>query len=441
MSSGKRKLLRGQKLAGLTFEELSEGDICSDRAVFHKSFGPVGRAIGRLGFSSALFYRATIEINATVSVASVHDIAAMRKSSISIFGYRSHINRRTIVVHTRLAGHMARVAAARAGACGVQIMTMDHVAARLAGGFIRPIDADALHDALKSALGETPLGELEGIKSLPGMVRAAADTLGKVWRAGIDLNAGPEQPRLRALAALELAALAKLPPAMKPTPVLVEAALARLKHAPAIIGPVEVHGHSEMPPCWRRLLLALAETVPVTWVAGPRLVPEWLAERKIEVKRGEAEQPEPPLLSCANPMHEAIEALRWARALIAAGTARPEEIAIAAASPAELDDHMLALRRETNLPLHFVHGIESHYRARRPGRSGSRGTAGQRLVAGTGATAVPAVARSLAGVGRLAARLGEGAADRRAADDAGSLDASPRERRRRVGRTVWTGRR
>jgi len=110
------------------------------------------------------------------------------------------MERRTIVVHTRLAGHMARVATARAGACGVQIMTMDHLAARLAGGFIQPIDADALHEAVKAALAETALGELQRIKSLPGMIRAAADTLGKVWRAGIDLNARPEQPRLRALA-------------------------------------------------------------------------------------------------------------------------------------------------------------------------------------------------------------------------------------------------
>ena len=58
-------------------------------------------------------------------------------------------------------------------------------------------------------------------------------------------------------------------------------------------------------------------------------------------------------------MHESIEALRWARSLIAAGTARPEEMAVAAASPAELDDHMLALRRETNLPVHFVHGVKA----------------------------------------------------------------------------------
>lgn len=52
--------------------------------------------------------------------------------------------RRTIVVHTRLAGHMARVDAARAGAHGVQILMMGQLAARLAGGFLAPIDPDCL---------------------------------------------------------------------------------------------------------------------------------------------------------------------------------------------------------------------------------------------------------------------------------------------------------
>jgi hypothetical protein len=83
------------------------------------------------------------------------------------------------------------------------------------------------------------------------------------------------------------------------------------------------------------------------------------AGRKVEVQTAKPAAPDKALLSCASPQHEAIEALRWGRGLMAAGTARPEEIAIAAASPAELDDHMLALRRETNLPMHFVHGVKA----------------------------------------------------------------------------------
>jgi hypothetical protein len=46
------------------------------------------------------------------------------------------------------------------------------------------------------------------------------------------------------------------------------------------------------------------------------------------------------------------------RDLLASGTP-PEEIAIAAASPAEFDDHLLALSRDANIPVHFVHGINA----------------------------------------------------------------------------------
>jgi hypothetical protein len=45
--------------------------------------------------------------------------------------------RKTIVVHTRLAGHMARIDAARGSQSGLQIVTMSQLAARLAGGFLQ----------------------------------------------------------------------------------------------------------------------------------------------------------------------------------------------------------------------------------------------------------------------------------------------------------------
>ena len=185
--------------------------------------------------------------------------------------------RRTVVVHTKLAGHMARVAAARAGENGVQIMTMGQLAARLAGGLLRPVDPDALRDALREALPAVAMGELEPIKNLPGMVRAAVNTLDKVWRAGIELSAG-KHPRLQALHALEEDVLRRLPPSMKRPMELVELACKRVAYAKAVLGPVEIHGHSEMSPCWRPLLGKLAETLPVTWIAGPRHVPDWLRE-------------------------------------------------------------------------------------------------------------------------------------------------------------------
>jgi hypothetical protein len=82
--------------------------------------------------------------------------------------------RRTIIIHTRLAGHIARVQAARGGESGVQILTMGQLAARLAGGLLRPIDPGDLKIAVRESLASVQLGELEPIKDLPGMVRAAA---------------------------------------------------------------------------------------------------------------------------------------------------------------------------------------------------------------------------------------------------------------------------
>jgi len=267
--------------------------------------------------------------------------------------------RRTIVVHTTLAARTLRAGAARESAHGLQVLTMEQLAARLAGGFIQPIDREVLQDAVKAALASTQLGELDEIKSLPGMVRAAVDTLEKVWRAGFDLAANGGQPRLAALAALEREVLHRLPESMKRPAELVALAKARLRHAPHVLGPVEMHGHSEMSPCWRPLLSALAHVVPVVWQAGPRSVPDWLNAMHIRVERRDAENPQVDLFSCATPQHEVLEALRWARALIASGSARPEEIAIASASPAAFDDPMLALAREAELPICFVHGVKA----------------------------------------------------------------------------------
>ena len=97
--------------------------------------------------------------------------------------------RRTVVAHGRLAMREIRLDAARNRRHGLQIMTFEQLAVRLAGGFARPIDDESLRTAIQTVLPATPLGELESIKLLPGMVDASADTLHKAWRAGIDLAA------------------------------------------------------------------------------------------------------------------------------------------------------------------------------------------------------------------------------------------------------------
>lgn len=268
-------------------------------------------------------------------------------------------HRSTLVVHGRLAMRESRLAAGRGGRHGLQVMSFEQAAVRLAGGFARPIDDESLRAAIQAALPATPMGEMEGIKALPGMVDAAADTLHKAWRAGIDLSArAADHPRLAAIAHLEAAVLDQLPSGMMRPLDIVAAATARIAHAPAVLGPMEIVGLTELSPCWRPLLQALTAHIPVQWTAGPRSVPTWLDGSGVTVARAPAQAPGISAVSAATAYHEAIEAMRWARSLLATGVS-PSEIAIATASPADYDDHFLALRADANIDLHFVHGVRT----------------------------------------------------------------------------------
>ncbi len=94
-----------------------------------------------------------------------------------------------MICHSLLKMRELRLEAARGRRHGLQIMTFEQMATRLAGGLVQPVDDDALREAITAVLPETALGELDGIKGLPGMV-GAADTLRKAWRAGVGLDAG-----------------------------------------------------------------------------------------------------------------------------------------------------------------------------------------------------------------------------------------------------------
>jgi hypothetical protein len=266
--------------------------------------------------------------------------------------------RRTLVVSDRTALRAHRLQAARSRRNGLQVLTFEQLAVRLAGGFVRPIDSESLRVALKAVLPVTPLGELEAIKCLPGMVDAAARTLGKVWRSGIDLQArAGTHARIAALVRLEQAVLAQLPAGMYPPAAIAAAAQARLAHAPAVLGPVDLDGLSGLAPCWRALLVALATQVPLRWIAGPRAVPAWLEQGGIDIVRGDRQTPAFSIISAATPAHEALEAMRWVRQLLASQQALPHEIALTSADPARFDAHLLALREEAGIDLHFVHGV------------------------------------------------------------------------------------
>lgn len=267
-------------------------------------------------------------------------------------------SRRTLIVPDRLAARARRLNAARTSQHGLQVMEVAQMAARLAGGFVLPIDTDSLRLAVQDVLPFTGLGELDPIRLLPGMVNAATRTLEQVWEAGIDLQARAcDHPRIAALAALERAVLEQLPATMLRPAQIATAALERIAHAPAVLGSVDIDGLPDFAPCWHSLMRALATVVSMRWLAGVRSPPAWVASTQMNVVRSLPAAPSIRVVSAATPAHEALEAIRWMRQLLASGAARGDEIAIAAADPAQFDAHLLALSGNANIDLHFVQGV------------------------------------------------------------------------------------
>lgn len=269
--------------------------------------------------------------------------------------------RHTILVTRRLARRLALTGAAHERAHGCQVLSPGQAAARLAGGFLQALEQDAVQEALVEVLADDSiaLGELEGIRRLPGMVRASARSLRSVWMSGHDLSALAARggTRLQAMACLERAVLSRLPGAMLRPQELVARALQRIDRAPRLLGPITLRGVLDLDPVWRPLLLELAKVTPVRWEALPEFGPQWArAGASIVWQETVLGIPRVRRVSCANPRHEALEALRWARELLAAGTARPEEIAIAAPATAEWDQHIAVIAADAELPVAFAAG-------------------------------------------------------------------------------------
>ena len=232
---------------------------------------------------------------------------------------------KTVVVHNRYAWRSYRTKAAFDREQGLRLLTIEQLAARLAGGFLTPIDSDQLKSAVASAIGER-LGELDAIKQLPGFQRAAAASLSKSWSAGLTLEKEAEcaavqtaRERLSSLAALEREVLSRLPSNQVPSRDLVAAASKRVQHSGAIFGRIEIHGRTEMSPVWRPLLSQIAEHTDVVWVGGAREIPGWLSDPNISTETSPPSEPTIRAVSCASPRHEILEAFRWARRHLAEG--------------------------------------------------------------------------------------------------------------------------
>lgn len=247
---------------------------------------------------------------------------------------------------------MERLAAARKNGLGVEVTTLPLMAARIAGGFRQPVAVETLQPAIRDALRQGGFKDLEGVRDLPGMVRAVQRSLTAAWRADVSFDGVPGA-RLADLAALDRRVRDALPAGVLAPPDLRNAAMSRLEHAVSLLGTVDLVGMVDVDPVWRPLLSALAERLPVAWTppcAGDRT---WFTGAL--KARPEQSHVTPTAVICADPRAEVVEALRWARSLMASGVAAAD-IAIAAASCEPWDEAMLVLARDADLPVHFSHG-------------------------------------------------------------------------------------
>ena len=102
------------------------------------------------------------------------------------------VTRSTFIVDGPLALRSQRLAAAREGAIGRDILTLPLLAARLAGGFIAPVGTDVLFPAIQGALADGEFQDIASVAGLPGMPRAVLHSLDAAWRADIDLSSLPK---------------------------------------------------------------------------------------------------------------------------------------------------------------------------------------------------------------------------------------------------------
>ena len=264
--------------------------------------------------------------------------------------------RRTVVVAGPLASRMRRTRAARDDEMGLEIVTLPALAARLAGGLLRAAGPDDLLPAITDALAEGGLSELGSIAGMPGMPRAVMRTLGDFWRTGAAIpRTAARSPRSADLASLDARVRAALPAGVLVAPDLRDAAMSRGRHAPAVLGPVALEGVVDVDPVWRRLLVGMSDHVPLSWITRGDVERRWFPGT-VEVIT-----PATAVVSaadaCADPRAEVVEALRWARSLLARGDVAARDVAVVATVTEPYDLDMLVLAREAGLPLHFTHGV------------------------------------------------------------------------------------
>jgi len=264
--------------------------------------------------------------------------------------------RSTHIVDGMLAFRSARAAAAQGGAIGREIVTLPLLAARLVGGFTTPAGTDVLYPAIQGALAAGGFRDLGSIAGLPGAPRAVLHSVDCAWRADLDLSSlGGEIARFHDLHLIETRIRNSIPAARMLPRDLRDAASRRADLAGNLLGPVTLTGQVDVDPLWRPLLNRIASVTDVSWELPEPGEQTWF-EGTIRRKVAAAPARTSAEVS-ADPKSEVVEALRWIRQLLASGKVKAQEVAVAATTTQDWDDHFLAYARSAGLPLHFSHGI------------------------------------------------------------------------------------
>jgi hypothetical protein len=251
---------------------------------------------------------------------------------------------------------MARVQAAMAGAIGREILTLPLLAGRLAGGFTTPAGTDVLYPAIQAALAEGGFQDIAGVSGLPGTPRAVLQSLDSVWRADVDLlPRATEAARFHDLALIEARIRDRIPATHMLPRDLRAAAVERADRASRLLGPVTLIGIADVDPVWRPLVNAIARNTELSWDMPPGVERPWF--EGVVYKRKASGLPQTIAEACADPKSEVVESLRWVRRLLSAGDIKAQDIAIAATSTQDWDDHFLAYAKIAALPIHFSHGV------------------------------------------------------------------------------------
>lgn len=264
------------------------------------------------------------------------------------------MQRQTVIVSGLLAYRMQRATAARANALGLEILMLPQLAARLCGGFVEMAPAEVLFPLIRSALADGGFSKFNDIAGLPGMPRAVMEALRKIWNADLDLISLADRGEQTAdLERIETAIRRQLPAAWLLPTDLRDRALARASKAPKLLGAIVLDGIVDIEPVWRPLINALVPQVE--WRTSGRVDRKWFTGHLVEHRLSTPEFRR--VEAAADHRSEVIEALRWARELMSTGTVAASDIAIASTSPGDYDEHMLVLRRDASLPIHFAGGI------------------------------------------------------------------------------------